>query len=65
MECRNNTETELHNVGLPRPISVLADVAANGIPIGKNVRLVAKVEDLNHGEYKQKPAAIVGVSFEF
>ena len=46
-------------------ITTIADVVANGIPIGKNARLVAKVEDLNHGDYKPKPAAVIGISFEF
>lgn len=41
------------------------DIAANGLPVSKNARLVAKVEDLNHGDGRPKPAAVVGISFSF
>ena len=50
---------------LEEAITSLADIAANGLPIGKDARLVADVIDLNHGDYKAKPAAVVGISFEF
>ena len=65
MKDTNPTDFEPANRGMSSTITTIADVVANGIPIGKNARLVAKVEDLNHGEYKAKPAAVVGISFSF
>ena len=45
---------------LEKAITSLADIAENGLPIGKDARLVADITDLNHGDYKAKPAAIIG-----
>ena len=50
---------------IERTISTISDIAANGLPIGKDARLVADVTDLNHGDYKAKPAAIIGIKFSF
>ena len=58
LPCKNTLE---------RTLTALADIAANGIPIGKNARLVAKVKNLNHGdsENRPNPAVMVGVSVSF
>lgn len=50
---------------IERAVETACDIAANGLPVGRNARLVAKVEDLNHGDGEPKPAAVVGISFSF
>lgn len=67
MEERTDSTTPEEPDKLSAAISTLADIAANGLPIGKNARLVAKVADLNHGdsECRPNPAVMVGVSFSF
>ena len=50
---------------IKRAVETVCDIAANGLPIGKDARLVADITDLNHGEYKAKPAAIIGIKFSF
>ena len=50
---------------IERAVETVCDIAENGLPIGKDARLVADVTDLNHGEYKAKPAAIIGIKFSF
>ena len=50
---------------IERAVETACDIAANGLPIGKDARLVADFTDLNHGDYKAKPAAIIGIKFSF
>ena len=50
---------------IERAVETVCDIAANGLLIGKDARLVADITDLNHGDYKPKPAAIIGIKFDF
>ena len=65
MDSRQADGVTAPKTSLEKAITSLADITANGLPIGKDARLVADVTDLNHGEYKAKPAAIIGIKFSF
>lgn len=67
MDATANTQclTSQPRTLIERTIETACDIAANGLPIGKDARLVAKVDDLNHGDGRPKPAAVIGIDFSF